>query len=465
MSKLLIASALLLALAFAAGPDQWKDRTIYQLLTDRFARTDNSSTPCNDLSNYCGGTFQGIINNLDYITGMGFDAIWISPVVDNVDGGYHGYWARNWYEINSNFGSADDLKNLAQACHDKGVWLMIDVVGNHVGPVNMDYSSIVPFNQDSNYHSYCQIQNWNDQHEVEFCRLANLPDLAQEDQNTRHLLLEWVGDLVSNYSADGLRVDTVPEVPPDFWTEWTQDAGVYTVGEVFNGDMNYVASYQGPLDGLLNYPFFYAIRSVFQQGQSMNNLQNYFQAASSTYKDQSLMGNFVDNHDNARFLHDNGDHIALKSALGLSLSAVGIPIVYYGDEQAYGGGNDPNNREPLWTNMDTSSEIYQFIKTINAFRKESQFMTQSQTQRYSDDSFYAFTRGNYFFAFTNTQNTEQRTITYHPYSDGTTICNIFYPTQDCITVQNGQFQVSLDNGEVKMYSPKSSEIDIDEFEF
>jgi alpha-amylase len=51
-----------------------------------------------------------MIQQLDYIQGMGFDAIWISPIVDNTDGGYHGYWARDWEAVNSNFGTKDDLK-------------------------------------------------------------------------------------------------------------------------------------------------------------------------------------------------------------------------------------------------------------------------------------------------------------------------------------------------------------------
>ena len=79
-------------------------------------------------------------NQLDYIKGMGFDAIWISPVVENHDGGYHGYWATNWEEVNHNFGSKDDLKALVSAAHSKGIWVMVDVVANHVGPVGNDFS-------------------------------------------------------------------------------------------------------------------------------------------------------------------------------------------------------------------------------------------------------------------------------------------------------------------------------------
>lgn len=86
---------------------------------------------------------------------MGFDAIWISPVVDNIDGGYHGYWAANWEKINSHFGSADDLKNLVRACHQRGIWVMVDVVANHVGPVGENFAQIFPFNKNEHYHTRC----------------------------------------------------------------------------------------------------------------------------------------------------------------------------------------------------------------------------------------------------------------------------------------------------------------------
>ena len=60
-----------------------------------------------------------------YLTGI--NAIWISPVVEQTDGGYHGYWAKNINAINSHFGSEDDLKQLVQKCHEKDIWVMVDV--------------------------------------------------------------------------------------------------------------------------------------------------------------------------------------------------------------------------------------------------------------------------------------------------------------------------------------------------
>jgi len=446
-----------LAVVLSATPDQWRSRTIYQVLTDRFARTDGSTAPCQNLSDYCGGTFQGLMNHLDYIAGMGFDAIWISPIVANTQGGYHGYWAQNFSQINPYFGSATDLINLVKAAHAKGIWVMLDVVANHVGPVGFNFSQIFPFNSASNYHPYCIIENWNNQTEVENCRLAGLPDLAQEDPATRLALLTWVTAVVKTYGFDGLRVDTVPEVPKGFWSQYTQAAGVYTLGEVFNGDMNYVAGYQGPLHGVLNYPLYFTLKDVFIYYKSMNNLESYFKSAAATFTDLSLLGNFVDNHDNPRFLNLNNDIAMFKAALAFSLTTVGIPILYYGDEQGFSGGADPYCREPLWTSMNTSSEIYQYIKTILTFRKQTKFYLETQVQRWSDDSFYAFTRGAYFFAFTNNKNQQVRMVDYHPYSEGMTLCNLFW-SGDCVKITNGKLPVYLNNGEVKIFYPQTNQV-------
>jgi len=144
----------LFSVSNAGNTADWKKRAVYQLVTDRFAKGNGDKSNC-DLSKqpyYCGGDFDGIVANLQYIKNLGFDAIWISPVVDNTPNGFHGYWARNWNKINEYFGGEEGLKRLMKAAHDMDIWVMVDVVGNHVGPVGTDYSSISPFNQASHYH-------------------------------------------------------------------------------------------------------------------------------------------------------------------------------------------------------------------------------------------------------------------------------------------------------------------------
>jgi len=452
----LIFSSLLLFEVFSRTAEEWKSRSVYQIITDRFARTNGDATPCSDLGKYCGGSFKGIQNNLDYIQGMGFDAIWISPVVANTPDGYHGYWTSNLYEINPYFGTPEELKELIKTCHERDMYVMVDIVANHMGYVdNFNYSSIVPFSDASHYNPYVDCAEFfetKDQDGIETCWLSGLPDLDQNNPFVKQTLIDWVREFVKTYNIDALRIDTVPHVSKTFWKEFGDAAGVFTMGEVLNFEMSYLASYQGSLDAVLNYALYSTLRYSFQNSGSMKSIEDYYANAYETWPDITTLGNFVNNHDNPRFLAHSEDIAAFKAALAFSISSVGIPMVYYGDEQAYRGGMDPANREDLWSNMKADSDIYNYLKTINLFRKKTEFYQHEQVQRYADDNVYAFTRGNSFFSFTNSQAYQSRVITYHPYSEGTILCNIFHK-DDCVEVKNGEFPLVMINGEVKIFEP------------
>lgn len=117
-------------LLYAHSASEWKNRTIYQVLTDRFASSNaDTSAKCSNLSVYCGGNYQGLINKLDYISSMGFDAIWISPMPTNLGNDYHGYAFLDLYTPNPHFGSEADLKSFVSEAHKRDIWVMLDVVG------------------------------------------------------------------------------------------------------------------------------------------------------------------------------------------------------------------------------------------------------------------------------------------------------------------------------------------------
>lgn len=72
------------SLVTAADTAAWKSRSIYFVLTDRIAQNSATTTACGNLKTYCGGTFKGLQSKLDYISGLGFDSIWITPVVTSM---------------------------------------------------------------------------------------------------------------------------------------------------------------------------------------------------------------------------------------------------------------------------------------------------------------------------------------------------------------------------------------------
>lgn len=274
---------------------------------------------------------------------MGFDAIWISPVVDNTDGwnqsgtGYHGYWARDWSKLNDHFGTPEELKSLVEACHERDILVMVDVVANHVGPVGMqNITDIYPFNNPEHYHpNNCQMDFYN-QTSVEWCWLYDLPDLAQEKPFVREYLKDWVKDLVETYGFDGLRIDTARHVPKDFLAEYGEAAGVFQMGEVSgwpDDNVTYLGEYQPSLTGMFNFPLYDRMLDVFGNGTSMESLSQLLAEESEKIPDLDALGIFMDNHDNDRFLEIFPNKFAaFRASLIFAMTQRGIPFFYYGSE-------------------------------------------------------------------------------------------------------------------------------------
>lgn len=423
---------------------EWKSRIIYQILTDRFATSYGGAPNC-DLSNYCGGTYRGIINHLDYIQNLGMNAIYISPIVKNTDGSYHGYHATDFYSLNEHFGSESDLVELIDECHKRDIWVMVDTVFNHVGNVNGDYSRIIPFNSSDHYHPSCDI-DYNNQDSIENCWIAGLPDLKQENSWVADELIRWINWLLQKYSFDGVRVDTVKHVPKSFWRRLVSSIGnVYLLGEVFNGDPNYLKGYTDIMKGQFSYPMYYTLQDVFAHHQSCYKIRDRLNEYQNKGIDNSLLGGFIDNHDNPRFLNVNKDWRAMQNALAYTLISSAIPVVYYGTEQGFTGGNDPQNREPLWNSgYNQNHELYKFVAAAASARKLIG-TNEQHVERYVDDNFYAFSRGQVLCCLTNqgSGSSLSRRVTYLPFNNGDRVKDVF--TGNTQTV-NGGLDINIDNG-------------------
>merc|ERR1712146_790527 len=94
---------------------------------------------------------------------------------------------------------------------------------------------------------------------------------------------------------------------------------------------------------------------------------------------------------------------------------------------------------------------------INAARKKAEVWNHPVEEKYVLDNFYAFARGEFLVATTNSNNQVQVTVPNTGFADGTKVCNIFYPDTDCQTVQGGNVDVTLMNGESKIYVPAESQ--------
>ncbi len=121
--------------------EDWRDEVIYQVLVDRFADGDEGNNYRVDRSamgKYHGGDWKGLEGQLDYLQELGVTTLWISPIIKNVDtdagfDGYHGYWAQDLTALNPHFGDLAALRSLVNACHERGMKVIVDIVTNHLG--------------------------------------------------------------------------------------------------------------------------------------------------------------------------------------------------------------------------------------------------------------------------------------------------------------------------------------------
>lgn len=482
-SYLFLASAVA-QLAWALSAADWRQQSIYQVMTDRFARTDLSTTATCDTSAavYCGGTYQGLISKLDYIQGMGFTAIWISPIVKQMDGStadgssYHGYWAQDIWSLNPSFGTASDLIALSTALHSRGMYLMLDVVTNHFaykGCGNcVDYSIFNPFNSASYFHPFCLI-DYNNQTSIEQCwegdNTVSLPDLRTENSNVRTIWNNWIAQIVSTYSIDGLRIDSVKHQETSFWSGFGSAAGVFMLGEVYNGDPAQLAPYQDYMPGLLDYASYYWITRAFQSSSgSISDLASGINTLKSVARNTSLYGSFLENHDQPRFASLTSDFALAKNAIAFTMLKDGIPVIYQGQEQHYAGGSVPADREAIWfSGYSTSATLYTWIAALNKIRsraiaQDSSYLSYQAYPVYTDNNNIAMRKGRDGYqvigVFTNKGSSGSSSLTLTTSMTGFTASQSVVDVMSCTTFttdSSGSLGVTLSGGIPRVFYPSA----------
>ena len=391
----------------ATLPFTWDNATIYFMMTDRFYNGDKTNDYQHSETNlpaplrgYMGGDIKGITKKINdgYFSDLGVNAIWMTPLVEQIIGsvnegtgnsfGFHGYWTRDWTALDSKFGTAEDLKEMIDAAHDKGIRVLMDVVANHTGPVT-EIDKVWP---DEWVKTGPQCKYQSAESTINCTLVANLPDIKTEsdvevdlppflvekwksegryEQEVKELdtwfaesklkrtavnyVLKWVVDFIKEYGVDGYRVDTVKHTEDFVWTVLRKEANrafatwkkenpkkvldgseFYMVGEVYNfyasngrmfdyGDQK-VDFFKDAFTSLINFDF---------KGDAHKSYEEIF----SKY-DNLLHGEFKGKSPvNYISSHDDGGPFDLmrekpfESAIKLLLCPGGVQI-YYGDESA-----------------------------------------------------------------------------------------------------------------------------------
>ncbi|MGC0332407.1 pullulanase-type alpha-1,6-glucosidase [Streptomyces sp. SAI-170] len=348
------------ALAKAAARHDLTREQFYFVLPDRFANGDTANDKGGltgtrlttgydptDKGFYQGGDLKGLTGKLDYIKGLGTTAIWMAPIFKNqpvqgtganASAGYHGYWITDFTQVDPHFGTNQDLENLIDKAHAKGMKVFFDVITNHTADV-VDYDEKSygylskgafpyltkdgqPFDDadyaaggtrfprvDRDSFPYTpkvtrnnKVPSWLNDPRMYHNRgdstfagesstygdFSGLDDLWTERPEVVHGMERIYQRWVRDFDIDGFRIDTVKHVNLEFWTQWATALDAYAAkqgrddffmfGEVYSADTSVTSPYvtQGRLDATLDFPFQEAARQYASQGGSAKKLASVF---------------------------------------------------------------------------------------------------------------------------------------------------------------------------------------------
>mmetsp|Transcript_107565 Transcript_107565/g.304183 ORF Transcript_107565/g.304183 Transcript_107565/m.304183 type:complete len:1470 (-) Transcript_107565:383-4792(-) len=467
------------------GSWAWPQVAMYQILIDRFAAP--SPTHCEKLEDYCGGTISGIRSKLDYLKALGVDGVVLSPIVEQMPHGYHGYWTKDLYSVNPEYGTEEDVKDLVVLLHERRMKVVVDVNLNHAGGPDTNASSpaslaaLRPFNDPSFFHAdNCSLMH-NEDYErgptfLERCKLYGLPDYNHENPVVWQRLMHWVRSHVDKYGFDGIRVDAARHILRSFLDHIPQTGPpIPAFFEVVNGETKYVSSYAtGDYNAVYNYPLYFMLRDIFVPGpgqRPMGDLADWM-TNEAEFTGGRLMLNFLDNNDLPRFIYKlDGDQLLYHNALLCVLSMEGLPVLLYGSEQNQRGVlnfSDPlkvdNWRPPLWhAGYNTSTSTFQLIKKVLWLRQRMNGMHElTQRPLFADHKVLVFARGPVVFAVTNVGRENpvpsQRVLWDNATSGfpwSVTVCNLLaiQPWQDCGIIAPGNLSRLHLLGDPKVYVP------------
>ncbi|MCA1576222.1 MAG: 4-alpha-glucanotransferase [Acidobacteria bacterium] len=427
---------------------------LYLIMLDRFNDGDKSNNdppesrgiydPKNKFY-YHGGDLQGVIDRLPYLKDLGITAIWLTPWYDNYDRlneielkegkpstGFHGYNPQDFYGVEEHFGTLAKLKELVDAAHRSGIKIIQDQVVNHTGPYHPwvdDPPTPTWFNGTKANHLKNVFQTWvlHDPRPVEQLKretmegwfLDFLPDLNQHDTEVSRYLIQntlwWIGVT----GLDGIRMDTWQYVPNAFWRDWNaalkrEFPNFRVVGEVKDGDAVHTSFFQGGrlrfdgidsgLDSLLDFPLFYAIRHALAEGKSINQIPHIL-ARDYLYTNSEILVTMLGGHDDGRFMSEKGATIAgLKLANAFVLTTRGVPQLYYGDEIAMTGPDEPTTRGdfPGGPRTNEERELFEYVRRLIALRRELEPLRTGKLRNlYVSEQQYVYARGDVIVAFNN----------------------------------------------------------------
>ncbi|MFM9151271.1 MAG: alpha-amylase family glycosyl hydrolase [Candidatus Planktophila sp.] len=387
---------------------------IYFVFPDRYRNGDTSNDLAGGITSdptygydptstahFHGGDLKGLTGScqpgddgLARIKSLGFTAVWMTPLVTQVDAtsggaGYHGYWGKDFLNVDPHLGTNEDLLALSACAKKLGLKLILDIVTNHTGDVVQyaDKRAYIPedlksaknpawLNKLENYHNSGSISNcWGVGRCEQIGDFYSLDDLATEKEEVYKGWIDVYGAWIKKYGFTGFRVDTARHVDDNFFKNWSpgiqeaaKSVGIndFTIyGEVWDVNPMNLVSYvrEKKIQTVLDFAF-QRTATQFASGYSdaavLANLFDVDDQYTTAQSSASNLVTFLGNHDMGRVgfiipqtqINAKSDLLErTKLAHALMYFSRGIPTVYYGDEVGMtgsGNGGDQRARQDMF---------------------------------------------------------------------------------------------------------------------
>ena len=332
------------------------------------------------------GTFKGVIDRLDHLAHLGVDAIELMPVQEFPGDQSWGYNPAYFFAPESAYGTAEDLKQLIDAAHQRGIGVLLDMVFNHTtgdAPLNLLY----PYDQnpymsgDGNPYGFPDLNHWNDA--------------------TKRLIADIQSYWLSEYHIDGFRYDYVEGIDWDgtngmsfiTWSARQAKPHAYLIAEHIVGDTAAVVR-ETEADASWHWQFTKVLRAQLREGEyegqqygDMDALLRVITFGGDGYSDNAQPVNYLESHDEDRAMLVAMTNPAIgeagavrKSMLGAIVlyTAQGVPMLYHGQEFGAHAAKTIGSSKLPWEYLasDTGKALYHHYATL-AYLRHTQAALQT----------------------------------------------------------------------------------------
>jgi alpha-amylase len=355
----------------------WSDDVLYFVLVDRYADGDKANNFKVERTNpggWHGGDLKGLTQQLDELSDLGVTALWINPVQKQMAQcpyanapakmgipefkhcGFHGYWIDDFSKIDEHFGNIDDLKKLVDEAHKRNIKVLLDVVYNHAG-----YASSYDLSKTTDGQKWLRVGEGNCEVDPIKCAVGGLPDFKTELPEVRDYLLDANITLAKQAGVDGFRLDTYKHVDTGFWLEHRKrtrtevNPKFFLLAEYWGGTASSLDPFfeRDEVDSGFDFSFKGSCEA-FVNGRGRAVAYGSYLGSRHKVRKGYLLAHYLSSHDEPMALSNlEGDKDKFRICAAVQMTSIGLPVIYYGEEVARGGGEWPLNRNNMpWGERD-----------------------------------------------------------------------------------------------------------------